>query len=102
VVWLIDPGNSSTGWRAKEFPEHPETPEMTDKTTPTGEVLPDLNGKTFGLQTIGRATPEGTYKIKCYVDTSVLDTPVTPLQSPPNEWKALYGRGQWRLEKRTW
>ena len=82
---LVDPGNPSKGWLAKEFPEHPKTPRMIHNIEPLNAELPDLNGKTFGLQTIGWATPEGTYKIECYVDTSVLDTPISSLQSPPND-----------------
>jgi hypothetical protein len=91
VGLLVTPGKPTTGWLAKEYPKHPNTPNYISSIK-YGEFnsIPDCNGKTVGLQTIGWVTKQGTYKIECYVDTSVMDTPPKELTKAPNQWKLFF------------
>ncbi len=84
-------GSSSGGHFAGEYPQHPSTSNFyINIKYASNPQIPDLNGKTFGMQIIGYVTARKTYKMECYLDLSVLDKKVSELTEPPNKWELYF------------
>lgn len=99
---MVNLGKPTTGYIAKEYPQHSDTPKFIDKIKyATFKEIPDVNDKLIGLQTVGYVTPQNTYKILCYIDRSVMDKEPEDLVSPPNKWELFYtaeDKGDWEGE----
>lgn len=91
VGLMVKPGKSTTGYFAKEYPHHSDTPKHIEQIKyESFKEIPDVNGKTIGIQTIGWITGKKTYKMVCYIDKSVMDRNVDELVEPPNKWEKFF------------